>query len=170
MFSPQSLRLATADSFQPGQSRKRLQPFSFFSDIRKGQPSLRTYPLCSGADPSSDTALWPARQFRDLPCHPRFPGDSFRYLKYWPTPGPANSSEPAIIRLLSLITSGFQSYLRVFNFVTDANRINDLGGSRSVGWESPYRNGSLRYRHAASRSALFPVRTHPTAHLASESA
>ncbi len=32
---------------------------------------------------------------------------------YWPTPGPAKSSEPAIIRLLTLITSGFEPFLRI---------------------------------------------------------
>ena len=129
--------------------------------MRKGQPSLRTHPLCSGADPSSDTALRPARQFRDLPCHPRYPGDSFSLPEHWPTPGPANPSEPAIIRLLTLITSGFEGFLRVFNFAIDANRINDLACHGSVGWESLYRNGCLR-------SALFPVKALPTAHLASE--
>jgi len=34
---------------------------------------------------------------------------------YWPTPGPANPSEPAIIRLEALITSGFEGFFAGFS-------------------------------------------------------
>jgi len=43
-----------------------------------------------------------------------FLATNIRYLFFWPTPGPAKSSKPAIIRLLTLITNGFQSFSRFF--------------------------------------------------------
>ena len=84
-------------------------------------------PTCSGADPSSDTVHKLSRQFRDLQCHPRFPGDNCcADLLFWPTPGPAKCSEPAIIRLPSLNTSGIQGFFDLIFADFRINRINDL--------------------------------------------
>jgi len=91
-------------------------------------------PLCSGADPSSDPIICSCRRFRDLPCRPRLPGDGCYWFCLWPTPGPAKSSEPAIIRLWCSNTSCARTFSRLFDCLVYAIRINDLlYRSRSVG-------------------------------------
>jgi len=104
------------EPIQPGtRIRVTVPSFLLFPDTRKGQPSLESSALCAlGLTLSSGPVIQPVRRFRDLPCHPRFPGDKCLLTWSWPTPGPAKSSEPAIIRLKALNTSAFECFLRVF--------------------------------------------------------
>jgi len=96
--------------------------FTLLSDTRKGQPLPGTFP-CSQL---KELTPIPVKNRLSGICRVRlrFPGDltldvtlpkrCSAVLGTWPTPGPANSCEPAIILLKSLNTSHFWPGFRLF--------------------------------------------------------
>ncbi len=98
----------------PAGARRKKQnvPFARFLQTRERASHRRGHRVLLALgltlDFRPDHHVGPA--VRDLPCHPRFPGDRlFNWV--WPTPGPANLSEPPIIRPENPKSSRFRANL-----------------------------------------------------------